>query len=86
MLTFGLHPGEAGVPFFYRSGSEFEELYVGVGSRRMRTLFATAKKKVSERWRASSGHADANGHDTLRRTRAMSSGHAVRVSKSAAIS
>lgn len=26
--------GEAGVPFFYRAGSEFEELYVGVGSRR----------------------------------------------------
>ena len=31
--------GEAGVPFFYRAGSEFEELYVGVGSRRMRALF-----------------------------------------------
>jgi hypothetical protein len=27
------------VPFFYRAGSEFEELYVGVGSRRMRALF-----------------------------------------------
>ncbi len=31
--------GEAGVPFFYRAGSEFEELYVGVGARRMRALF-----------------------------------------------
>ncbi|KAI8474800.1 MAG: peptidase family M41-domain-containing protein [Monoraphidium minutum] len=38
--------GEAGVPFFYRAGSEFEELYVGVGSRRMRALFAAAKKKA----------------------------------------
>ena len=31
--------GEAGVPFFYRAGSDFEELYVGVGARRMRALF-----------------------------------------------
>ncbi|KAJ9524515.1 hypothetical protein QJQ45_019587, partial [Haematococcus lacustris] len=38
--------GEAGVPFFYRAGSEFEELYVGVGSRRMRALFQAAKKKA----------------------------------------
>lgn len=38
--------GEAGVPFFFRSGSEFEEMYVGVGSRRMRALFAAAKKKA----------------------------------------
>lgn len=38
--------GEAGVPFFYRAGSEFEELYVGVGSRRMRALFTAAKKKA----------------------------------------
>lgn len=31
--------GEAGVPFFYRAGSEFEEMFVGVGSRRVRSLF-----------------------------------------------
>lgn len=37
--------GEAGVPFLYRAGSEFEEVYVGVGSRRVRSLFSTAKKK-----------------------------------------
>ncbi|CAI7902407.1 unnamed protein product, partial [Closterium sp. NIES-54] len=37
--------GEAGVPFFYRAGSEFEEMFVGVGARRVRTLFQAAKKK-----------------------------------------
>jgi len=37
--------GEAGVPFFYKSGSEFDEMFVGVGSRRVRSLFAAAKKK-----------------------------------------
>lgn len=37
--------GEAGVPFFYTSGSEFDEMYVGVGARRVRDLFAAAKAK-----------------------------------------
>ena len=37
--------GEAGVPFFYRAGSEFEEMFVGVGWRRVRSLFSAAKKK-----------------------------------------
>eukprot|EP00939_MAST-03C_sp_MAST-3C-sp1_P003419 g3419.t1 len=36
--------GEAGVPFFYASGSEFEEMFVGVGARRVRDLFTAAKK------------------------------------------
>jgi ATP-dependent metalloprotease len=36
--------GEAGVPFFYTSGSEFDEVFVGVGARRVRDLFAAAKK------------------------------------------
>ena len=37
--------GEAGVPFFYCSGSEFDEMFVGVGARRVRELFSAAKKK-----------------------------------------
>jgi ATP-dependent Zn protease len=37
--------GEAGVPFFYCSGSEFEEMFVGVGARRVRDLFSAAKKR-----------------------------------------
>eukprot|EP00516_Mucochytrium_quahogii_P005451 CAMPEP_0203749946 /NCGR_PEP_ID=MMETSP0098-20131031/4292_1 /ASSEMBLY_ACC=CAM_ASM_000208 /TAXON_ID=96639 /ORGANISM=" , Strain NY0313808BC1" /LENGTH=671 /DNA_ID=CAMNT_0050639069 /DNA_START=207 /DNA_END=2222 /DNA_ORIENTATION=+ len=36
--------GEAGTPFFYASGSEFEEMYVGVGARRVRDLFEAAKR------------------------------------------
>jgi ATP-dependent metalloprotease len=38
--------GEAAVPFFYASGSSFEEVYVGVGARRVRDLFEAAKKKA----------------------------------------
>ncbi|KAG6010062.1 hypothetical protein E4U43_008651 [Claviceps pusilla] len=37
--------GEAGVPFFYMSGSEFDEVFVGVGAKRVRDLFAAAKSK-----------------------------------------
>ncbi len=36
--------GQAKVPFFSISGSEFVEMFVGVGSSRVRNLFATAKK------------------------------------------
>ncbi|MDP2909545.1 MAG: ATP-dependent zinc metalloprotease FtsH [bacterium] len=36
--------GEAGVPFFHISGSEFVEMFVGVGAGRVRDLFNTAKK------------------------------------------
>ncbi|MGC8880804.1 MAG: ATP-dependent zinc metalloprotease FtsH [Minisyncoccia bacterium] len=36
--------GEANVPFFHISGSEFVELFVGVGAGRVRDAFATAKK------------------------------------------
>ncbi len=36
--------GEAGVPFFSISGSDFVEMFVGVGAARVRDLFADAKK------------------------------------------
>ena len=36
--------GEAGVPFYSISGSDFVEMYVGVGASRVRDLFETAKK------------------------------------------
>lgn len=38
--------GEAGVPFFYMSGSEFDEVYVGVGAKRVRDLFSQARGKA----------------------------------------
>ncbi|KAF6765201.1 ATP-dependent peptidase [Ephemerocybe angulata] len=38
--------GEAGVPFFFASGSDFEEMFVGVGAKRVRELFAAARKKA----------------------------------------
>ncbi|ORZ12651.1 peptidase family M41-domain-containing protein [Absidia repens] len=38
--------GEAGVPFFSVSGSEFVEMFVGVGPSRVRDLFANAKKNA----------------------------------------
>lgn len=37
---------EAGVPFLSQSGSEFTELFVGMGPLRMRTLFASARAKA----------------------------------------
>jgi cell division protease FtsH len=36
--------GEAGVPFYYISGSDFVEMFVGVGASRVRDLFEQAKK------------------------------------------
>ncbi|HAU89605.1 MAG TPA: cell division protein FtsH [Elusimicrobia bacterium] len=38
--------GEAGVPFFTSSGSEFVEMFVGVGASRVRDLFERAKKSA----------------------------------------
>ncbi len=38
--------GEAGVPFFSMSGSDFVEMFVGVGASRVRDLFAQAKQKA----------------------------------------
>ena len=37
--------GEAEVPFFYISGSQFVEMFVGVGAARVRDLFKQAKSK-----------------------------------------
>ena len=37
--------GEAGVPFFYSSGSQFIEMFVGVGAARVRELFESARKE-----------------------------------------
>lgn len=37
--------GEAGVPFFYQSGSSFVQIYVGMGAKRVRELFMRAKAK-----------------------------------------
>ncbi len=38
--------GEAGVPFFHISGSDFVEMFVGVGASRVRDLFVQGKKKA----------------------------------------
>jgi cell division protease FtsH len=38
--------GEAGVPFFSVSGSDFMEMFVGVGASRVRDLFGTARKQA----------------------------------------
>lgn len=38
--------GEANVPFLYMSGSDFVELYAGVGAKRVRELFAEARKNA----------------------------------------
>ena len=38
--------GEAKVPFFAMSGSDFEEMFVGVGASRMRDVFGEAKKRA----------------------------------------
>lgn len=38
--------GEAGVPFFFISGSDFVEMYVGVGASRVRDLFQEAKRNA----------------------------------------
>ncbi|MCJ1471233.1 hypothetical protein MMC07_009881 [Pseudocyphellaria aurata] len=38
--------GESGVPFFFMSGAEFDEIYVGVGAKRVRDLFNNARQKA----------------------------------------
>lgn len=38
--------GEANVPFFHASGSEFDEVFVGTGAKRIRQLFSAAKQRA----------------------------------------
>lgn len=38
--------GEAAVPFLYASGSDFDEMFVGVGASRIREMFASAKEQA----------------------------------------
>lgn len=38
--------GQAGVPFFHAAGSEFDEVLVGQGARRVRDLFRAAKARA----------------------------------------
>lgn len=47
--------GEADVPFFFCSGSEFDEMFVGVGASRVRQLFG---KHVNDHLRTISAFAD----------------------------
>ena len=44
--------GEAGTPFFSISGSEFVEMFVGVGASRVRDLFKKAKENAKHRKRS----------------------------------
>ncbi len=69
--------GEAGVPFFSISGSDFVEMYVGVGAKRVRSVFAKAKKKapcilfideIDAVGRSRSNHAAGGAHEEREQT------------------
>ncbi|WP_330344375.1 ATP-dependent zinc metalloprotease FtsH [Streptomyces longwoodensis] len=69
--------GEAGVPFFSASASEFIEMIVGVGASRVRELFAEARKvapsiifidEIDTIGRARGGGAGVGGHDEREQT------------------
>lgn len=69
--------GEAGVPFFSISGSEFVEMFVGVGAARVRDLFEQARKKapciifideLDALGRARSSQGAMGGHDEKEQT------------------
>jgi hypothetical protein len=44
MISIILQLGEAGVHYFHASGSEFDEMFVGSGSRKVRQLFGKLPK------------------------------------------
>lgn len=46
--------GEADVPFYYASGSEFDEMFVGVGASRIRNLFSEISSKIIKMFSLSS--------------------------------
>ena len=69
--------GEAGVPFFSISGSEFVEMFVGVGAARVRDLFEQARKmapaiifidELDSLGRARSAYGGMGGHDEKEQT------------------
>merc|ERR1719253_1121798 len=71
--------GEAGVPFYSMSGSDFVEMYVGVGPSRVRDLFAQARKTAPSiifldeidavgKKRGGSGGASGGGNDERENT------------------
>ena len=69
--------GEAGVPFFSISGSEFVEMFVGVGAARVRDLFEQAQKRapaiifideLDAMGRARGAYAMGGGHDEKEQT------------------
>lgn len=43
MFALPVFAGEAGVPFFHASGSEFDEVFVGTGAKRVRQLFSECR-------------------------------------------
>jgi cell division protease FtsH len=69
--------GEAGVPFFSISGSEFVEMFVGVGAARVRDLFEQARQRrpasssstSSTRWAAPRRRPDERAATTRRSRR-----------------
>ncbi|MGA8032230.1 MAG: ATP-dependent zinc metalloprotease FtsH [Casimicrobiaceae bacterium] len=69
--------GEAGVPFFSISGSEFVEMFVGLGAARVRDLFAEARKQapaiifideLDSLGRARNSYGGIGGHDEREQT------------------
>jgi ATP-dependent Zn protease len=72
--------GEAGVPFFSISGSEFIEMFVGVGASRVRDMFESAKREalVSRRMRPLGGRREtAIGEDEKKLVAYHEAGHAL---------